>query len=83
MRVKETLEVNFAPFFEVNLQQIMNLLFSPSGPLVTKRGNNVVLYGIISWGSGTTCADPKFPGVYAKVSVYKKWIDNIKSNSQG
>lgn len=41
------------------------------GPLVY----NDKLIGIVSWGSG--CAQPKKPGVYAKVSEYLEWIENI------
>ncbi|KAM7349905.1 trypsin-2 [Cochliomyia hominivorax] len=38
------------------------------GPLVY----NNTLIGIISWGSG--CGQPGFPGVYADVQYYNKWI---------
>lgn len=39
------------------------------GPLVY----NGKLVGIVSWGIG--CARPNFPGVYAKVSALRQWID--------
>lgn len=46
------------------------------GPLVYNSGtSSPILYGIISWGND--CADPNFPGVYAKVSVYRDWINNV------
>ena len=34
--------------------------------------NTAVLVGVISWSNG--CADPKFPGVYARVTHVLDWI---------
>ncbi|XP_072946261.1 vitellin-degrading protease-like [Epargyreus clarus] len=39
------------------------------GPLV----HNGRLAGVVSWGLG--CARPNYPGVYAKISALRSWID--------
>ncbi|XP_028454737.1 serine protease 33-like [Perca flavescens] len=44
------------------------------GPLVTKVGSVWVQVGIVSFGKG--CAQPNFPGVYARVSQYTSWINS-------
>jgi len=58
------------------------------GPLIIK-GNDAsadVQVGIVSWGSG--CANPNYPGVYARVSEKYDWIQGqissgVRSTSQG
>ena len=45
------------------------------GPLVCNNNGNAVIVGAVSWGFG--CADPNFPGVYARLTHFLDWI---KSN---
>jgi secreted trypsin-like serine protease len=42
------------------------------GPLFTLSAGKPVLVGIVSWGEG--CADPKFPGLYSRVTSFVPWI---------
>ncbi|MCI4384391.1 hypothetical protein PGIGA_G00038120 [Pangasianodon gigas] len=46
------------------------------GPLVCQgESGRWVLTGVISWGHG--CGDPSYPGVYARVSRYLPWIEQV------
>ena len=56
------------------------------GPLVTAKqgdgttpGQNYQLIGVVSWGWG--CADPRYPGVYARVTSQLTWIQSFLSQS--
>ncbi|XP_054463252.1 polyserase-2 [Anoplopoma fimbria] len=52
------------------------------GPLVSKQGSLWIQEGVVSFGIG--CAEPKLPGVYARVSQYQIWINSqITSNQPG
>lgn len=44
------------------------------GPLVVLNaaGDGVLVAGVTSWGYG--CADPQFPGMYARVSEFDNWL---------
>ena len=42
------------------------------GPLMILENHRYQLLGIVSFGRG--CADPQFPGVYARVSELMDWI---------
>ncbi|XP_070704723.1 trypsin-like isoform X1 [Pempheris klunzingeri] len=52
------------------------------GPMVSKNSSRWVQAGVVSFGRG--CAEPNFPGVYARVSEYQSWINSqITSNQPG
>ena len=42
------------------------------GPFVCRNGTKSVIAGVVSWGYG--CADPDYPGVYARVTAALDWI---------
>ncbi|KAK5618783.1 hypothetical protein CRENBAI_011675 [Crenichthys baileyi] len=50
------------------------------GPLVSKSDNKWVQSGIVSFGY--KCAQPNFPGVYARVSRYQSWINSQITGDQ-
>ncbi|KAF7643300.1 hypothetical protein LDENG_00242110 [Lucifuga dentata] len=50
------------------------------GPMVSKQGSRWILGGVVSFGLG--CAEPNFPGVYARVSSYQSWINNHITRNQ-
>jgi secreted trypsin-like serine protease len=45
------------------------------GPLVVEKSGGDVLIGAVSWGIG--CGRLNYPGVYARVSVARTWIDSV------
>ncbi|XP_077867832.1 uncharacterized protein LOC100372484, partial [Saccoglossus kowalevskii] len=48
------------------------------GPLVCQKSNGRwYLAGLTSWGNG--CADSYYPGVYARITHGRSWIDEIMS----
>ncbi|TDH72226.1 hypothetical protein CCR75_009674 [Bremia lactucae] len=55
------------------------------GPLVLEAANghgNDVLMGVVSWSRNNACGrGPYYPGVYARVSRARKWIDSLATKS--
>ncbi|XP_052394623.1 tryptase-like [Carassius gibelio] len=49
------------------------------GPMVSKNGSLWIQSGVVSFGQG--CADPKYPGVYARVSEYQDWIKSYTGSN--
>ncbi|KAF2906089.1 hypothetical protein ILUMI_00088 [Ignelater luminosus] len=47
-------------------------VFDSGGPLVQKN----ILIGIVSWGGN--CGDKTEPGVYAKMSYFIHWLENVE-----
>ncbi|KAM4717144.1 serine protease 27-like isoform 2-T2 [Anableps anableps] len=50
------------------------------GPMVSKNGTRWVQSGVVSFG--VQCAEPNFPGVYARVSRYQSWINSQITGAQ-
>jgi trypsin len=50
------------------------------GPLVTKLNGTEVLVGVVSWGRG--CGRLGYPGVYARVSAGREFIDQYVTQVQ-
>ncbi len=49
------------------------------GPLVAWLPEGPVLIGIVSWGLG--CADPRYPGIYARVSSHDDFLYEVTGHS--
>lgn len=45
------------------------------GPLVEDHNGHVRLIGVVSFAKG--CAKPNYPGVYARVSSVRRWIESV------
>lgn len=49
------------------------------GPLAIQQGGTWYLAGITSWGQN--CATPGYPGLYARVTTFAKWIERAMQPS--
>ena len=49
------------------------------GPLAIQQGGTWYLAGITSWGQD--CATPGYPGLYARVTTFAKWIERATQPS--
>ncbi|XP_052394637.1 trypsin-1-like [Carassius gibelio] len=54
-------------------------LIDSGGPMVSKNGSLWIQSGVVSFGRG--CADPKYPGVYSRVSEYQDWIKSYTGSN--
>ncbi|KAE8905717.1 hypothetical protein PF005_g646 [Phytophthora fragariae] len=45
------------------------------GPLILETPTEDVLIGVVSWGNG--CGRSGYPGVYARVSIGRDWLDTV------
>lgn len=50
------------------------------GPLTVPSASGDKLAGVVSWGYG--CADPDYPGMYARVSSFESWITSTMGGQQ-
>ncbi|WP_372769732.1 trypsin-like serine protease [Pseudoalteromonas sp.] len=50
------------------------------GPLVIASNQGPLQVGVVSWGDG--CAMPNKYGVYARVSSFKTWFDDVITNTE-
>ena len=51
------------------------------GPLAVAVDGTYYLAGVVSWGRG--CAQPGYPGIYARVTSYTSWIASTQAASLG
>ncbi|XP_067268881.1 trypsin-like [Pseudorasbora parva] len=50
------------------------------GPMVSKKDFQWIQSGVVSFGVG--CAEPRYPGVYTRVSRYQDWINSYMDSNQ-
>ncbi|XP_042589725.1 serine protease 27-like [Cyprinus carpio] len=49
------------------------------GPVVSKNGSLWIQSGVVSFGE--KCAEPKYPGVFTRVSQYQNWIKSYTGSN--
>lgn len=47
------------------------------GPLACDINDSDLLIGVVSFGYDDNCGEPNSPGIYAKVSIVRDWIEGI------
>ena len=84
-----TAEVCIKAYGKTQVDESMICAGVPQGGIDTCQGDSgspvfamtpsgsVVLIGATSWGQG--CASPGYPGVYARISYLRSWIEGIIS----
>ncbi|RLN97141.1 hypothetical protein BBJ28_00026850 [Nothophytophthora sp. Chile5] len=50
------------------------------GPLISEMSAEDVLIGVVSWGNG--CGLAGYPGVYARVSSGREWIESVATGAR-
>ncbi|RWS07578.1 Trypsin-like serine protease 3 [Dinothrombium tinctorium] len=59
--------------------QIDSCIGDSGAPFVVQINGVWYLYGIVSWGIGSICAEPGIPTVFTRISTFYDWIKNVTS----
>ena len=64
--------INYNLKDKINNFQTINLKGDSGGPLFYDYQGSLYQIGIVSFGKG--CAEPRYPGVYTRVTKYIDWL---------